>query len=313
MDVEKRKVIKVGESSYAIIVPKNWCRDLGIKAGDYVNVERLNDSLLVYPSGDPPGSGTGKGLRIAIDAKGRKPKQVYEELIAAYTEGVSEVLIKVSGRDLSKVFEDVRRLPGTVVLGRAGSQYVRVAFMSTDLSIDDVVRRLTELITASISECREAARINGLLDEALPLYYLGIRVCSALLSKVRPGHASKVTDYVLVLNYLKEIAERVQELTERCRVTGRGRDGLHKALLYLQELVSLSVKSFLRNDIDLALTVLGKEAEGFDYVGEGLRWSDHALTCVRTVFLRCMDIARVSVSRCIRDKACRCRVFPLIK
>ena len=42
---EKRKIIKVGETSYAVILPKSWLRYYKLENGDYVKV--ISDSNIV--------------------------------------------------------------------------------------------------------------------------------------------------------------------------------------------------------------------------------------------------------------------------
>ncbi len=46
----KRKIIKQGNDTLTITLPRMWCDKFGVKAGDEVNVEE-NDNSLIWNSG----------------------------------------------------------------------------------------------------------------------------------------------------------------------------------------------------------------------------------------------------------------------
>ena len=48
-EYDKRKIIKVGEGSLAITMPKKWCQELGIQAGDVVSLIHSRDLIIVKP------------------------------------------------------------------------------------------------------------------------------------------------------------------------------------------------------------------------------------------------------------------------
>jgi len=44
----KRKLVRTGKSSYAIILPKDWVEYYGLKEGDYVLLE-VNKFIVIKP------------------------------------------------------------------------------------------------------------------------------------------------------------------------------------------------------------------------------------------------------------------------
>ena len=277
----KRKVIRVGETSYAVIVPKQWCRDVGIRAGDYVNVERLRNSLLIYP--EEPVDGV-EGPSVVIDGGGAG--RVCEEIRAAYVECAGEAVVNVRGGLVGEVVKCVRGLPGAVVL-ECGDGFVRVAFMSVNLGPKDVIRRVAELVASCLGDCLGAC--GGLVEDVEPLYRLGLRACRALMMRSLPRLAREAVDCMQALNYLREAAAYAQDL---CRACGgvAGSPPVRRALQYLQEVFRLSVKSFVEGDGGLALTILSKV--GGDGASNPTRWLGGVTPLVEA---RCGDLIRVCV------------------
>ncbi len=331
LERERRKVLRVGEASYAVTIPKRWCRELGIGVGDLVELEKHEDSIILRPPREKL-SEEPSGLRIALDATRRSTKQLVEEVIGAYIEGVSEIHLKGKREVVEESIKVLRRkLPGMVVLpGLKGYSY-KLTFMEALVNVSSIIEKFSNTLSQIFDVMRKIlfgadknalSELRDLEEEAEGIYYLGLRASKKAVYQNSSRNVQEVIDSIIILRDLKEIVDSVTRLARMLiTIPGEGKDGLveetDKIIGYLQELYEASISSYISNDINKALTVLGKEDVVLEYIGDLLgKLGKHIPMLaeeILPIIRNSMSIARITVSRCIRDKACRCRFFPLLE
>lgn len=331
LEKERRKILKVGEASYAVTIPKRWCRELGLEVGDIVELEKYENSIVLRSLREKEAKEP-SGLRIALDASRRNTKQLVEEVISAYIEGVSEIHVKGKREVVEESMKILRRkLPGIVILpGLKGYSY-KLTFMEALVDTAAIIEKLFNTLNQMFNIARgillnvnrEAlSELKDLEEEAEGIYYLGLRVLKRKVYQDSPEKNQEVIDSIIVLRDLKEIADSVVRLAGILATLSREEkkrlvEETDKMVSYLQELYEAAITSYLYNDINKALVVLGKEEVILGYIGDILRDLGKHVPMVAEEILpvirNSMNIARLTVSRCIRDKACRCRFFPLLE
>ncbi len=331
LEKEKRKILRVGEASYAITIPKKWCRELGIGVGDLVELEKHEDSIIVRPPKEKTVE-EAIGLRIALDATRRNTKQLVEEVIGAYIEGVSEIHLKGRREVIEETVKVLRRkIPGMVVLpGLKGYSY-KLTFMEAPVDVAPIIEKFSTTLNQVFGMMRNALfnanenaleELRDLEEEVEWIYYLGLRASKKNVYQSSSDRVQDVIDSIIVLRDLKEIADSIIRLAKMLAAIPVNdkkilADEAYKMLSYLQELYEASITSYIGNDINKALTVLGKEDTILEYINDILgKLGKHVAMVaeeILPVIRSSMSIARITVSRCIRDKACRCRFFPLLE
>ncbi len=329
-DEETRKILKIGEASYAVTLPKKWCRELGIDVGDFVRLEKHEDSI-VLRSPRRKEQESRFNLRIALDAFRRNTKQVVEEVIGAYIEGVSEIHLKGKPEVVEEAIRILRRkLPGIVVLPGLKEFSYKLMFMEASVDATSIIEKLSNTIKQMFDTVYSMfgspsesvlEKLRDLEEEVEGAYYLGLRVSKKKLSE-KTEAGQEVIDSIIVLRDLKDVADSLARLSvwagsqERDSGVVLTRETA-KVVEYLKELYEASISSYLRNDINRALTVLGKEEAIIEYIEELVKKLKKQISVfteeILPIMRNTMDIARLTVSKCIRDKACRCRFFPLLE
>lgn len=330
LEKERRKILKVGEASYAVTIPKRWCRELGLEVGDVVELEKYEDFIVLRSLREKKVKES-SGLRIALDASRRNTKQLVEEVIGAYIEGVSEIHVRGKREVIEESMKILRRkLPGIVVLpGLKGYSY-KLTFMEALVDTAAIIEKLSNTLNQMFNIARgillnnrEAiSELRDLEEEAEGIHYLGLRVLKRKVYQDSPEKNQEIIDSIIVLRDLKEIADSVVRLAGILATLSEEKknrliEEIDKMISYLQELYRAAITSYLHNDINKALVVLGKEEVILGYIENILRDLGKHIPMVAeeilSVVRNSMNIARLTVSRCIRDKACRCRFFPLIE
>src|SRR3989344_6779531 len=143
----KRKVIKQGNGTLTITLPKGWTEKVGLKGGDEIDVEEMGDIICVS---------TEKGFtpkKISIEIS-KLDKSVLDSLLAVlHKSGYDEIeltfdepkLVKSIQKRINSMlmgYEIIEQTNKRCIIKSIASQY--------DSNIDDIIRRVF-LVTLSLA------------------------------------------------------------------------------------------------------------------------------------------------------------------
>ncbi len=311
---ETRKVIKVGNKSYAITLPRKWCERLGIKPGDSLDLVLDEDGILLLVRGAEESS---EDLQIFLDASSEEV--LAEQLAACYVEGITKVRIKGDPKKLNILINRLsRRLVGLVATGSLRSTYTDVALPRSYISIKDLAERISSLITEIFNVLFEYMRTKNfsLLEEADnyfemfdQLYYLGVRTAKRNLVRAGGEQTLNVADILLFLNEVKHLVNSLRRLANHLHdMSPEEVEAIVEPFMYVRKIAIEALGLFAGSDtgrIPEILTLWKK-------LGEILRhgvFRDPVMNELNLMFEISSDITRMVVARCVRNKACRCRYF----
>ena len=243
MEIEPRKVQRLGYSSLGVSLPKDWAKSAGIEPGATVLVVKEDDGTLRIRTGEPASAAPAVGEECVLDADtcGR-PEGLRRLLIGAYVVGRSSIRVKsrtgLSPEHVKEIHEAARSLTGLTIVNQ-GPKFVLLANFAepTRFPIDGLLRRLQYLTTRmahlALQPLRgrgghEVSEIHRLEDEADRLYWLVSR--QLLLAARDRSVAAKigVTEprHLLGDRVVAITLERIADLWEE---VARGVESLHEA------------------------------------------------------------------------------------
>ncbi len=219
--MEPRKIIKIGEKSYAITLPKKWAKILGIKPGDSVNLTMDKNGVIhVYLINKKPKKE--EGFAIVLDASKLSLNELEECLRGCYIEGLDSIIIKNLKRDEFKppVLNDIIvKLPGVIILEPGPEDIVlKIAITEDIIDLDEVVTRMSHILEnmfdymesyINTGKNDEGETILKLDDELDRLYHLGQRL---IRKKMRAKIMSSrnyldLLDYLMIITNLEHIGD----------------------------------------------------------------------------------------------------------
>lgn len=106
--MEERKLIKQGIGGLTIYLPKKWLSDKGLKEGDKIKIEEVDNSLII--NGETKGSG-----EIIIDIDDDNSGHLRHLLTHTYRRGFNKIVLKLSKNyDVLKI---IKKVVNNVLLG----------------------------------------------------------------------------------------------------------------------------------------------------------------------------------------------------
>jgi len=145
--VEKRKVQLTGGSTYIISLPKQWAREMGVKEGDEITIERREDGSLVLV----PASMTREEREEAVleVSRDEDPEAIVRKVISLYLAGYNVIRVKMEDgriswaqREALKGFVRAKMVGMEVTSDMPSEMVLQVLLSYPELSVKDALRRM---------------------------------------------------------------------------------------------------------------------------------------------------------------------------
>jgi len=188
MEIEPRKVQRLGYSSLGVSLPKDWAKAAGIEPGATVLVVKEDDGTLRIRTGEAAATtATAVTDECVLDADtcGR-PDSLRRLLVGSYVVGRNTIRVKsrsgLTAEHVKEIHEAARTLTGLTIVNQ-GPKFVLLANFAepTRFPIDGLLRRL-HYLTARMAHLslqplhgrggHEVSEVHRLEDEADRLYWL---------------------------------------------------------------------------------------------------------------------------------------------
>ncbi len=155
LKMEYRKVIKFGNSSHVISLPKAWTDTQNIKKGDVIYFEENEKGNLTISPRDLDERDSRQIVKLNVD--GISIKKIQLEMIAAYIKEFSKLIF--TGKEISKKSKELRRmlreLMGVEVIEQTKTKMVAKDFLNIkEIKLEDIRRRLDSVVRNMIIDSK---------------------------------------------------------------------------------------------------------------------------------------------------------------
>lgn len=207
--MELRKIIRVGERSYGVTLPKEWVESQGLGVGSPLRMFIDRDKITILPGGEVT---TVRRVRI----KGDDVEKLIRDIIAYYIEGADE--LEVETKDISAIVTKIEgKLPGVVLMEVGGLLKLRIVTRE-DINIDEAVRSMyttvdamfflyTQMLSQGVRNlAEEILRLDDQLDR---LYFFSLRTVKRNIVH-KPEH---YVDYIITIKNLEHVGDAIDRAT----------------------------------------------------------------------------------------------------
>jgi len=177
MNIELRKLQRLGSKSLVVTLPRSWVKKHNLKPGDMAYVMEEFDKIIIIPSKRNPETETESMVDIdkLMDEEGENPINVCREVVSCmYILGIDNYVLKTKNIPPEQLFDVLRKLG------------VSTASMDVDPSNEGV--RVTNIIDISRLDpalaVRNLGRIIIRLTDILIRYLKGIEEQQSVLEKI---------------------------------------------------------------------------------------------------------------------------------
>jgi antitoxin component of MazEF toxin-antitoxin module len=217
-----RKIIKVGPSSLAVILPKEWTAKNGLAAGDVVTLRSINDKLLITPEKGPP-EASGRTLEIQYSSLARRGLDVSSVILCGIIKGLDSITF----REVDRSVEAALRPYGDLLEVSSEDDNIVVKFMVGEATYDDyaLLKRMLSVIVRLLDHIASLLEGEGQEDLVNTVSVELKKYGYALARRILSGQSAVDSDVVVkfstgvVLGLIGELL-----LSEAIRLRERGVD-----------------------------------------------------------------------------------------
>lgn len=298
--MEFRKIIKFGNSSHIVSLPKNWLEKNHLNKGDVIYFsENGNNELILSPQVKEISK---EQKEISIDTTNKDIDSINREIISAYIRDYN--IIKIHGADLKKKAEAVRNcLHGLValeIMEQTKDIVIAKDFLNiSNTSLRDLIRKLDIIVRAMMADtklCVKEDHSDSIINRDLDvnrLTFLTFRVIKKALKDPEVAKAIDVGPINLVdswrlANSLEGIADEAKRAA-RCIILMKSKEKNRKEFLQILDEIEKAyldiMKAYHTVDIKLAFNVATKiKLEVMPRCNKLLEYSENS-----SANIRCME------------------------
>jgi len=226
--MDQRKLIKLGNSSFAIALPKDWVDKSGLKKGDSIIINPNSNGELIIQSQYKK---TNDSNETTLSLEGKKERDINREIIASYINGDNLINIKLDKKDLGIAKAALKNLFGIEIIESNHNLITAKGIIDlSSLSIDSITRRIDNSVRNIIEELeplikkgyltkKEYEEIVNANKDVNRSYFLLCRLMvqgvgnPSILNTFKTNSSSLVYSWVVGL-YIKKIGDSLGDLAE---------------------------------------------------------------------------------------------------
>jgi len=260
---EIRKIIKIGERSAGITIPKEWLNILGVTIGSKVEVGLGPRYIIVRPLGVQP-----QKTLAEITLTGKDVDILTKQIIASYIEGFDYVILDAPKDVARKSFYAIAlRLPGTIAMdGDRVSIKISVDEFNTNInevivSMKSTISNMFDLLmeyfeTKSLEALQSLLKLDDDLDR---LHFLGVRTIKRTLFR----NPQESLDKLVVIKSMEHIGDALDRVARTLMNVNPSFDNHCKEVFKdifarAASYVTKSINALLESNMDLAIKILGE-------------------------------------------------------
>lgn len=268
-----RRLVKAGQASHTISLPKEWLDKNKLKKGDLVYLhEKTDKELTITPENKEEGPAEQKEITIQVD--GKELSTVQREITSAYINNYNT--IRLLGESVTQRTKDIRKMLHDFVALEVAEQTAksitaRDLLNLKEISIEKTIRRMDMLVRSMIQDSVEAIDKPDLAQSVIVrdyevnrAYFLLMRLLkSSLNNKATAEHFKLSNDKVLNYYYLTLNLENFADAAKQLSETGvkTKKEKSKEVFKEVEKCYLDAMKAYFVDDKKLADSVALKRAE----------------------------------------------------
>lgn len=278
--MEQRKLIRLGNSSFAIALPKDWVDKSGLKKGDSVFIERnSNGELLIMPDGKITEQ------RIININLNKDNEDLKREISAAYVKGYD--VFKLNGKPDKEKTNFVKKvlegLLGIEMIENNGDGLVTKDFFNiSEVNQENFIRRMDNNIREAFDLILESLdtgkwknidkEIKDIDQDINKFYLLSSRVMFkgaenlTFLSKLKTSPRILFNNWWFAFNleHIGDELKSIAKILKKEKIEGKKKETVIRLISQVKNIYVSSLEAFYKKDKQLALKIIEEGKKVWD-------------------------------------------------
>jgi len=271
--MEIRRLVKAGQASHTVSLPKAWLTKNGLHKGDTVYIKERSDTELLITPQLPSEREKKKEIIILSDKK--DIKTLRREITSAYINNYGAITIK--GKNVDSLSKKIRHIITNFVALEIAEQTsekitAKDLLNLNEISIDNTIRRIDMMFRSIIKdsyktlEDKEVYETITFRDNDINrLYFMMVRLLKSALQdswvaahfKIKPSEVLGLWYLTINLENMADAATELCKIFEKCKNKEEIKD-LKEIYKQIEEIYEMVMKAWYQKDKELADQVAQK-------------------------------------------------------
>jgi len=165
--MEQRKLIRLGNSSFAIALPKEWVDKAGLKKGDDIFLERNSNGEIII---SPEFKKINGGREISIDLDKKEDEEIARDLISAYVSANNLITVSGTKEEIKIAKEKAKNFLNLELIEDNEKKAIFKDLLDVgDMNIERFIKRMDnnirEMFSILLNIIKDGVRINERVKE----------------------------------------------------------------------------------------------------------------------------------------------------
>ncbi|MEZ0289969.1 MAG: hypothetical protein ABWJ42_02620 [Sulfolobales archaeon] len=265
-----RRIIRIGEKSVGLTLPREWLNVIGVDLGSLVRISVMGRNIIISPVEERETSIS----EIPLDTREFTNSETFSRvLIASYLEGLDRIVATGDRIVIRRAFNEVfSKLPGIVLFESGDRSEFRITVDENIMSLMAIIKTLSssslmmfDLLDKyfSTGDLSYLDQLFALDDDLDRLHFMGIR-----LIKRSPGTlVAEAGDLVVLLKSLEHVGDsldRTARFMQRVKLDERCTKMAAEIFRSVRDYYEKSLESYISRDVKVSLELLSKRASTMD-------------------------------------------------
>ena len=224
--MEYRRLIKFGNSSYVVSVPKYWLRKNHLEKGDMVYMNENGNNELVLTSKMEDSSP--EPLTITLDVDSLDEQDIQRRIISKYIAGFDTFILvgeKTIRERQTYIRNILNNLMALEIIEQTKSKIIAKDFLNpSEISFKTIVRRIDTILRSMFDDVKStseehSSELTKRDEDVNRLSYLTLRTIRKCI--LRPPLAKKMEASIETLLFYREFVERLERIADELKRMSR--------------------------------------------------------------------------------------------
>lgn len=275
--MEVRRLIKFGDSSHVVSIPKSWIKENKLKKGDLIFIDKNGNGELILMSKEKDEKK--KDKKIIIDVNDKDLSQINKELISAYTNNYSEIVLNGKISKLNELKELISYKIGLNMVEKNHNEIVIKDLLDPKtISLEKTIKRMDNLIRILFTNlkdglnkpvfcdnsCKEIYEIDG---EVNRVYFLVLKLIKksindpTLLKHLEINQEKILDVYWLIMNFehIGDEIKRVAKFLSEKKMGGPMKEKLTDVICSIEKNYLDTISAHLSYDKKFAIEICSRK------------------------------------------------------
>ncbi|MBU1975454.1 MAG: phosphate uptake regulator PhoU [Nanoarchaeota archaeon] len=280
--MEYRKLIKFGNNSFVISLPKNWIIQNRLEKGSLIYLLKTSNQIILSPQKQ---AGDSEEKSITLDARNEKIETIQRKIISCYINNYKKIMVLYDTNEIAKEIRAmIQNLMALEVIEQTANMIVAMDYLNMhDISIASLIRKNDNIIRSMFKDLLSCLKKNdfdkelseNIIARDLDVNRLTFVIMRAVKNAMTDPHMKKEgTDleyfnFYELAQYMERMADEIKRIVRLLyQDCPKNLSELYEVAMDVEKIYLNAMKTYYNKDTESAYKVATEKNQVMDKINK---------------------------------------------